>query len=738
MLGDPFQITAGGKSLINVGDTYHLGGKNRDELRNILLPNSQPKGSLELSWDHVQARQKRLVRGTGEWLHDSEAFTGWLSEPNSFLWLHGIAGCGKTILSSAIIDYCQNSEESPHTARYYFNARENDKRNVCRLLRSLLLQLCPAEGALPAKVNELCGKRFFQDFSDDQLFDALECLIQSQEQTYIVIDALDECDTSIRSDDAEKLASFLLQLTKIGAPNLHLLVTSRTNRLDSVIDKELKNIMNGVHRHEIDLQKGETKSKIDGDIGKFVKLELKCWDNHKENEADIDSRGFQERTALHTASSQGHYKAAQLLLERGADIDAKDRQGRTALHIAASRGYDRVTRLLLEKGADPGARDNAGCTALDLAIRKAVMNFNFQTTRTNFGYAGFKHDHDLINTAAQITKMAVQRGNVAFSAAARITDIGVLGGNVKFSAEAQIMKIHVFGGMLHSRQRPKLQTYTSGKAISPSPRQPRSRRCVSKGEISPSQQQPKLRRWISKEGNVNFSSVAEITEIGVSRGNVAFLEAARITQICVWEGKSIREPQLANLLLGELTDNEGWGVSRTNIKRIERIEMHGGYFAFLGCGEITVIEDRGGIASFDLETAPLHLAARREDLAIVRLLLEKGADPNVRAWPDNGFLRLGDKRLTGRGWTALHEAAFKGHETIVKLLLDNKADAHIEDASGQTALEIAASQGHTAVVRLFEEEKLEEELEGRAMVQKISESVYNTFGLSRSLGGWRT
>ncbi|KAI0537678.1 hypothetical protein GGR58DRAFT_527099 [Xylaria digitata] len=154
--------------------------------------------------------------------------------------------------------------------------------------------------------------------------------------------------------------------------------------------------------------------------------------------------------------------------------------------------------------------------------------------------------------------------------------------------------------------------------------------------------------------------------------------------------------------------------------------MHGGCFMFSGSGEIGVVEGRRGVASFNLETTPLHLAARREDEVIARLLLEKGADPNARVWPDNRFLQLGDKRLTGRGWTALHEAAFKGREAIVKLLLENKADVHIEDASGQTALRIAASQGHRAVVQLLEQKELEKELEGRAMLQKGSEGFYDS------------
>jgi SpoVK/Ycf46/Vps4 family AAA+-type ATPase len=36
---------------------------------------------------------------TGEWFTKSYQYKKWTNEPNSFLWLYGIPGSGKTILS---------------------------------------------------------------------------------------------------------------------------------------------------------------------------------------------------------------------------------------------------------------------------------------------------------------------------------------------------------------------------------------------------------------------------------------------------------------------------------------------------------------------------------------------------------------------------------------------------------------------------------------------------------------
>ena len=70
---------------------------------------------------------KQQQPGTGEWFLDSKEFSNWKSEPASFLWLYGIPGCGKTILSSTVIDhvieYCQ-ADVGKVVAYFYFSFME--------------------------------------------------------------------------------------------------------------------------------------------------------------------------------------------------------------------------------------------------------------------------------------------------------------------------------------------------------------------------------------------------------------------------------------------------------------------------------------------------------------------------------------------------------------------------------------------------------------------------------------
>jgi ankyrin repeat protein len=59
------------------------------------------------------------------------------------------------------------------------------------------------------------------------------------------------------------------------------------------------------------------------------------------------------------------------------------------------------------------------------------------------------------------------------------------------------------------------------------------------------------------------------------------------------------------------------------------------------------------------------------------------------------------KMLQESGHLTLHFAARKGHDNIVKLLLDNGADMEETDKDGNTTLLIAVLNGHEAIVKLL-------------------------------------
>jgi len=76
-----------------------------------------------------------------------------------------------------------------------------------------------------------------------------------------------------------------------------------------------------------------------------------------ENGADVESKGEDGTTALHSAANGA---VALLLLQRGADVSSTDANGLTALHWAALRLKPDVVQVLIEHRANADAKDQAG------------------------------------------------------------------------------------------------------------------------------------------------------------------------------------------------------------------------------------------------------------------------------------------------------------------------------------------------------------------------------------------
>ena len=140
------------------------------------------------------------------------------------MWLYGIPGCGKTILSSIIL---QNMLDYHHTKSnsavifFYFDFNDIGKRRNEKMIRSLISQL-----------SKYCAKSLIQDLyasclngsrqpTEELLLNTLHQMIVTLRDTYIILDALDECDN--RND----LLTSLEQIISWKDVNLHTIVTSR-------------------------------------------------------------------------------------------------------------------------------------------------------------------------------------------------------------------------------------------------------------------------------------------------------------------------------------------------------------------------------------------------------------------------------------------------------------------------------------------------------------------------------
>jgi len=71
---------------------------------------------------------------------------------------------------------------------------------------------------------------------------------------------------------------------------------------------------------------------------------------------------------LFEAAKRGLPDDVKRYLQEEADVNAKDKDGRTALYVAAEKGHKNVAELLIAKGADVNAKDKDGCTPLRYAV----------------------------------------------------------------------------------------------------------------------------------------------------------------------------------------------------------------------------------------------------------------------------------------------------------------------------------------------------------------------------------
>jgi hypothetical protein len=152
------------------------------------------------SRNYINALEKRH-QGTGAWFIDSYAFADWNERSNSFLWLHGIPGCGKTVLSSTIIEHLKSGTTPFNVLLYfYFDFSDTNKQTLENVLRSLVNQLYERHLNSREPLDQLWYSRKEKDnlLSKKSLGDVLLAMLSKFHNVSIVLDALDESTT--RSD----------------------------------------------------------------------------------------------------------------------------------------------------------------------------------------------------------------------------------------------------------------------------------------------------------------------------------------------------------------------------------------------------------------------------------------------------------------------------------------------------------------------------------------------------------
>jgi hypothetical protein len=121
--------------------------------------------------------------------------------PKKTLFCPGIPGAGKTILTAITIDDLTMrflGEANIGIAYLYCNFRRQDEQKADNLLASLLKQLSQKRSSLPDSVKTLYGKHKDQRTrpSFDEISRTFQSVVAMFSKVFIIIDALDECQTT--------------------------------------------------------------------------------------------------------------------------------------------------------------------------------------------------------------------------------------------------------------------------------------------------------------------------------------------------------------------------------------------------------------------------------------------------------------------------------------------------------------------------------------------------------------
>ena len=165
--------------------------------------------------------------GTGAWLVNGAEFSTWLKEENSFMWVNGFAGSGKSVLCSTAIQSAfrhRSSNSRVGIAFFYFTFNDESKQDLSAMLRALLLQLSSQLQDGHLDLTRLQDSYKISTPPSPVMIQYLRRLIQRFHEVYIMLDALDE---SPRNGSREDVLDAIEEIREWNLQGLHLFITSR-------------------------------------------------------------------------------------------------------------------------------------------------------------------------------------------------------------------------------------------------------------------------------------------------------------------------------------------------------------------------------------------------------------------------------------------------------------------------------------------------------------------------------
>lgn len=160
----------------------------------------------------------------------------------------------------------------------------------------------------------------------------------------------------------------------------------------------------------------------------------------------------------------------------------------------------------------------------------------------------------------------------------------------------------------------------------------------------------------------------------------------------------LQEPQVVASTSGQITE----GIPQTGLAPIDNTDSLR-RLTTLGHQPASPSKTAPVVVVSNTHSEKRHIACKRRDSCRSSVPIRPSQNPrHGPPWRDTtSNLQSMQKRLTGRGSSALHLSAEKGHLSVTTYLLNAGMDANLPDSRGQTSLHIAAYHGQVQVMSIL-------------------------------------
>ncbi|KAJ7241278.1 ankyrin repeat-containing domain protein [Mycena rebaudengoi] len=676
--------------------------------------------------DIFETRQE----GTGLWFLRERKFQDWLSLGGT-LWCRGIPGAGKTVLASIVVDYLRNELQGNSTgvAAAYLNHKESEVQSPSNILAGLWWQLV-AERPISPVVRQLYGKHQNQRTRPSlvEVREILRSTVAVYSKLFIVVDALDEYSEAHRD--------ILLKALAAMGGSVSLMLTSRPNIASesffptaSVVEirakkEDIRRYVEAQTRNSFRLSKHvkarpELRDEIETKIaenadGMFLlaKLHIDSLTTKSTVKAVRDALQNLPEDLEHT------YDEAMDRIE-AQNKDDREIARRTLMWIANAKRPLTVFELqeALAIGTESKTLDADGlldseiilsvCVGLVIVDSSKWFGFNPRYSIVRLVHLTIQDYLDRVqSTRFPEAQTEITRQCLTCISYYNICDLNYEGNGLLSYASSYCL--------LHAAGEPELVLQDSIIQFLGDAHRWRARFPIYEAPLQLQwhyQKWPELpsRLWVAALfGLQHIAGLLLKSDQSISEEEKeASLKVAsqwkrlEVVQLLITHGTNgnAQLPFIGNILRAASTTGDTT-VVQLLIEKGADVNLQGGHY---GTALQGALAKGGGRSDVNLQGGyygtALQAASKTGDIAVVQLLIEKGADVNLQG---------------GYYGTALQAASAQRQLQVVQLLLDHGADVNLQGGQYATALQAASAawERQEGVVQLLLENGAEVNLQG--------------------------